>query len=75
MLVIHFSVIFQSEENIAFLKEKRLLEIDYHPSVHCGSTTKYYTRKERGKDQTVIRCYILIIIYYIFIIIYINIEI
>jgi len=57
MLAKHFNVIIQSEENtIAFLKEKGLIETDNHPCIHCGWRTKYHTRKERGKERTVIRC-------------------
>ncbi|CAI6352595.1 unnamed protein product [Macrosiphum euphorbiae] len=57
MLAKHFYAIVQSEENtVAFLKERLLIEIGTPPCVHCGSQTKFYTRKERGKERTVIRC-------------------
>ena len=57
ILAKHFYAIVQSEENtIDFLKERGLIEIGTPPCVHCGSQTKFYTRKERGKERTVIRC-------------------
>ncbi|KAL4141699.1 hypothetical protein QTP88_004288 [Uroleucon formosanum] len=57
MLAKHFYAIVQSEKNtVAFLKERGLIEITTPPCIHCGSQTKFYTRKERGKERTVIRC-------------------
>ncbi|KAL4090623.1 hypothetical protein QTP88_025422 [Uroleucon formosanum] len=53
----HCATIVQSEENtVDFLKERGLIEIATPPCVYCGSQTKFYTRKERGKERTVIRC-------------------
>jgi len=57
MLAKHFNVTIQSQESvIAFLKEKGLIESDNPPCVNCGKPNKLYTRKERGKNRTVIRC-------------------
>ncbi|CAI6347644.1 unnamed protein product [Macrosiphum euphorbiae] len=57
MLAKHLYGIVQSEENtVAFLKERGFIEIGTPPCVHCGSQTKFYTHKERGKERTVIRC-------------------
>jgi len=41
---------------VAFLKERRIIEFGTPPCVHCSSQTKFYTRTERGKERTMIRC-------------------
>ena len=56
MLAKHLYAIVHSQENtVAFLKERGLIEMDTPPCVHCGSQTKFYTRKERGKERTAMR--------------------
>jgi len=59
MLAKAFYLIIQSKETIlSFFKEKGFIvdDNDLPPCVICGYETKFYTRKERGKDRKVIRC-------------------